>query len=266
MTDVRLYMFESGVLKCHVENIKMNQGLGEPYEIPVPWFLVTHPKGNVVIDGGNAAECATGDPRAHWGDIVDVYWPEMAPEQACVPALQAAGFDPGEVRFVLQSHLHLDHTGALGAIDAFPDAKVVATRAELEYAHAPDWFAAGGYIKADYDKPGVPWVLLEPTDDGYDLFGDGVIRMWQTPGHAPGHQSFEITLPNSGSMLLTVDAAYTTDHWEEKALPGFLASTVDTVRSVRKLHRIAERSGSTVVTGHDPDAWPNFKQAPEFYD
>ena len=36
------------------------------------------------------------------------------------------------------------------------------------------------------------------TDDGYDLYGDGVIRMWQTPGHAPGHQSFEITLPNIG--------------------------------------------------------------------
>jgi len=27
--DIRLYMFECGVLKCHVENIKMNQGLGE---------------------------------------------------------------------------------------------------------------------------------------------------------------------------------------------------------------------------------------------
>ena len=62
--DVRLYMFECGTLKCHVENIKMNQGLGEEYEIPVPWFLVTHPKGNVVIDGGNAPQCAT-DPHGH---------------------------------------------------------------------------------------------------------------------------------------------------------------------------------------------------------
>ena len=38
--DIRLYMFECGTLKCHVENIKMNQGLGEPFEIPVPWYLV----------------------------------------------------------------------------------------------------------------------------------------------------------------------------------------------------------------------------------
>jgi N-acyl homoserine lactone hydrolase len=262
---VKLRMFESGTLKCHVENIKMNQGLGEEYEIPVPWYLVEHPRGLVVIDGGNAAECAA-DPIAHWGAICDVYWPVMTPEQACVPAMKAAGFDPADVRYVLQSHLHLDHTGALAAIDAFPDAEVIATRSEYEYAFAPDWFAALAYIQADYNKPGVQWSLLEENEDGYDVFADGTIRCWRTPGHAPGHQSFEITLPRSGTMLLTVDAAYTMDHWEEKALPGFVASAVDTVRSVRKLHRIARRSDATVVTGHDPDAWPKFKHVPEAYD
>jgi glyoxylase-like metal-dependent hydrolase (beta-lactamase superfamily II) len=197
--DIRLYMFQCGTLNCHVENIKMNQGLGEEYEIPVPWFLVTHPRGNVVIDGGSAAECAT-DPVGHWGAISKVYYPRMTANQACVPALREAGFDPADVAFILQSHLHLDHTGAVAALDEFPNAEVVATRT------------------------------------------------------------------NTGSVLLTVDAAYTTDHWEEKALPGFLASAVETVRSVRKLHRIAASSASTVVTGHDPDAWPGFKQAPEFYD
>ncbi len=262
---VRLHMFECGTLKCHVENIKMNQGLGEEYEVPVPWFLVEHPRGLAVIDGGNAPECAT-DPKGHWGGTSDVYWPVMTPEQACVPALKAAGFDPGDVRWVLQSHLHLDHTGAVAAIDQFPAAEVLATRTEFEYAHSPDWFAAPGYIQADFNKEGVPWALLEETEDGYDVFGDGTVRCWRTPGHAPGHQSFEVTLPNSGSMLLTIDAAYTLDHWEEKALPGFLASAVDAVRSVRKLHHIARRGDSTVVTGHDPDAWPKFKQSPDAYD
>lgn len=262
---MKLHMFECGTLQCHVENIKMNQGLGDKYEIPVPWYVIEHPRGLVVIDGGNAAECAT-DARGHWGDICDVYWPTMTPEQACVPAMRSAGFDPADVRYVLQSHLHLDHTGALAAAHEFSNSDVIATRTEYEYAFAPDWFAAGGYIRKDYDKPGVSWALLDETDDGYDVFGDGTIRCWRTPGHAPGHQSFEVTLPNSGTMLLTIDAAYTMDHWEEKALPGFLASAVDSVRSVKKLHRIAARSDATVVTGHDPDSWPLFKHSPEAYD
>ncbi len=66
-------------------------------------------------------------------------------------------------------------------------------------------------------------------------------------------------------MLLTIDAAYTLDHWEEKALPGFLASTVDTVRPYRNLRTIADKTEAIVVTGHDPDAWSTFKKAPEYY-
>lgn len=262
---VRLHMFECGSLKCHTQYIKMNQGLGEEYVIPVPWFVVEHPRGLVVIDGGLAAECAT-DPVGHLGPVAELCWPVMSTEQACVPALRAAGFDPADVRYILQSHLHADHTGAISANDAFPNAEVIATRDEYEYAHAPDWFAAGLYIQKEYNKPGVHWALLEHTEDGYDVFGDGVIRCWQTPGHSPGHQSFEITLPRSGAMLLTVDAAYTMEHWEEKALPGALTSAVDTARSVRKLHHLAHRSDATVVTGHDPDAWPTFRHVPEAYD
>lgn len=262
--DIRLYMFQSGILKTFVQSIKLGQGMGEPYDIPVPWFVITHPKGNVVIDGGNAAECAT-DPEGHWGAITDVYDPVMTPEQAVVPALESAGFDPAEIRYVVQSHMHLDHTGALGSIESFPNAKVLVSRREYDYAQNPDWYAAGGYIKADYMKPDISWLFLTETDDGYDLFDDGTVRIWKTPGHSPGHQSIEVALPETGTMLLTIDAAYTTDHWEEKALPGFLSSAVDAVRSVKKLHRIADRADATVVTGHDPDAWPGFKQVPEYY-
>ena len=74
MSDIRLYMLQSGTLKCKVHNIKMNQGDGAPYEIPVPFFLITHPQGHTIIDGGNAVEVAT-DARGHWGGICDVYWP-----------------------------------------------------------------------------------------------------------------------------------------------------------------------------------------------
>lgn len=263
MTELRLYMFTAGTLRCKVHNIKMNQGLGEPYEIPVPWFLITHPEGNVVIDGGTAVECAA-DPRGHWGDAVDVYWPVIRPQQGCLNQLRELRIDPESVRYVLQSHLHLDHTGAVGR---FPNATHVVQRQEFEYAFAPDWFAAAGYIRRDFDRPGLEWQFLDGEDaDYHDLYGDGAIQLIYTPGHAPGHQSFLITLPRSGRVLLTVDAAYTLDHWEERALPGFLTSAVDAVRSVRKLRAVAAKTKALVVTGHDPDAWPRFRQAPAFYD
>jgi glyoxylase-like metal-dependent hydrolase (beta-lactamase superfamily II) len=63
-----------------------------------------------------------------------------------------------------------------------------------------------------------------------------------------------------------VDASYTLDHWNEKALPGFTVSLVDAVRSVRKLHQIVRQTDAMVVPGHDPVTWPKFKKAPSYYD
>ena len=74
-SDVQLYMFQTGFLRTKTKFIKMNQG-DEEFDIPVPWFLIKHPKGNVVIDGGNALEVAI-DKRAHWGAVIEAYDPVM---------------------------------------------------------------------------------------------------------------------------------------------------------------------------------------------
>jgi N-acyl homoserine lactone hydrolase len=262
-SDIQLFMFQTGTLRTKVKYIKMNQG-EEGFEIPVPWFLIKHPKGNVVIDGGNAVEAAR-DPRGHWGDVVSAYMPVMDASENCVDQARSVGVEPDQVRYVLQSHLHLDHTGAIGR---FPRATHFVQRLEYDYAFKPDWFARGAYIRDDFDRPGLDWKFLggEYTDN-YDLFGDGTICMIFTPGHSPGHQSFLIRLPNTGPVLLTIDAAYTMDHWEEKALPGLVCSSVDAARSVQKLRKIADDTGAMVVTGHDPAAWREFQHAPRtFYD
>ncbi len=230
----------------------------------MPWFLIKHPRGNVIIDGGNAIEAAI-DPRGHWGDVLAAYTPVMNVADNCVDQARSVGVEPQDVRYVLQSHLHLDHSGAIGH---FPRATYFVQRIEYDYAFAPDWFSKGAYIREDFDKPGLDWKFLggEYTDH-YDLFGDGTIRMIFTPGHSPGHQSFLVRLPNTGPVLLTIDAAYTTDHWENRALPGLVCSSVDAAHSVRKLRRIAEETGALVVTGHDPDGWRRFNHAPKhFYD
>lgn len=257
--EIKLYFFQTGRIRQKEVNIKLGAGQGE-FFTPIPWFLITHPRGNVVIDGGIAVEAAI-DPKGHWGDVADVYWPVMDPEDGCINRLTEAGFDPADVKYVIHSHLHLDHTGAIGN---FPNATHIVQKREYEYAFGADWFAAGGYIMKDITKPGVKWDLIE--EDGLDLYGDGVIQLYKSPGHSPGHQSIMVRLPNSGPVLLVIDAAYTFDHWDNKCLPGFLTSAIETSASVGRLRRLAERENAMVVTGHDPDAWPSFRKAPDYYD
>jgi N-acyl homoserine lactone hydrolase len=264
--EIRLYLFECGFINVPAAAMIAGAGLnGERLRNPTPWYLITHPRGNVIIDGGNAPEVAI-DAAKHWGELGRRSPVEMTPDQAVLPELEKLGVDPASIRWVVQSHLHLDHTGALAVIDRFPNAEVLVTKVEYDAAHNLDSWLAPAYCPADYDKPGVPWVLLDAHEaDGYDLFGDGTLILWNTPGHSPGHVSFEVHLPSGECFMLAIDAANTISLLEERDQPGFILDLPEGTRSVRKLRRLAWRAQATVIPGHDPEVWPSFKQAPEFY-
>jgi N-acyl homoserine lactone hydrolase len=218
----------------------------------------------VIIDGGNAPEVAE-DAVKHWGFLAERSPVHMTPEQAVLPELERLDIDPASIRWVVQSHLHLDHTGALAVIDRLPNAEVLVTRTEHATAHNLEDWERPAYCTADYVKPGIPWTLLEDHEDGYDLFGDGTLLCWRTPGHTAGHLSFEVHLPSGEALVLAIDAANTIAQLEETRTPAFALSVEDSRRSVRRLRRLAWRAQARVVPGHDPERWPEFKLAPEYY-
>ncbi|HAT1621987.1 TPA: N-acyl homoserine lactonase family protein [Raoultella planticola] len=262
MSAIRLFMFQSGIQQCKYQHIRMNQGAGESYEIPVPWFLLTHPDGFALIDGGLAVE-GLKDPHAYWGSAVELFKPVMSAEQGCVEQLKKIGIAPEEIRYVLVSHLHSDHTGAIGR---FPNATHVVQRREYEYAYAPDWFTSGAYCRKDFDHPGLDWFFLNGlSDDRHDLYGDGTLQCIFTPGHSPGHQSFLIRLPSGTTFMLAIDACYTLDHYHDRALPGLMTSASDVAHSVRKLRHLTRQHNARLIPGHDPDEWRKYRLAPACY-
>ena len=263
--DIRLYLCDGGSIQIPLRNFAVGQGLaGESVTTPIPWYVITHPRGNVLVDGGNAPAVAV-DPEAHLGVIAQSSIVTMHVDDAVLPTLDRLAIDPRSIRWVLQTHLHFDHTGALAVIDELPNAEVLVTRTEYEFAHAPDALAEALYCTVDYVKAGVNWALLEPTDDGYDLFDDGTLRCWRTPGHSPGHQSLEVHLPSGAAYFLTIDAAYTLEHLEERAFSAFMVSASDTLASVRKIRRLAWRAQAQPIAGHDIAQWQTLTRAPGYY-
>ncbi len=263
MSDVKLYIFDGGTLKCKRHHVYLNEGLNEDWEIPVPFYVIAHPRGHVIVDGGIPAECVDeAGARAHWGGVYDVFTPVLRHEQTCLEQVRALGLDPDAFSHVVLSHLHLDHVGAIGR---FPKATHIVQKVEMDYARHPDWFQVGAYVQADIQKPGVDWLVLdEGWGDFYDVHGDGSIVLIRSPGHTVGHQSI-LVRTGTGTYLLAVDAADTLDHWEERALPGALHSAVDAVRSVKKLRAVAAKTDATVIAGHDGRQFALLKKAPDFY-
>jgi glyoxylase-like metal-dependent hydrolase (beta-lactamase superfamily II) len=183
----------------------------------------------------------------------------MTEEQHCVAQLRRVGIVPESVRHLLQTHLHIDHTGALGH---FPDATVVVNARELDAARVADPPHAHGYVREDFQRAGLDW---QPVEGELDLFGDGTIRLLETPGHSAGHISLSLHLAETGPVLLTADAVDNLSQWDGRRPPRALCSRDDAKRSLERLRALARETDPLVVFGHDPDNWSRLKHAPERY-
>jgi glyoxylase-like metal-dependent hydrolase (beta-lactamase superfamily II) len=124
----------------------------------------------------------------------------------------------------------------------------------------------GAYIRADFDKD-VEWFILEGwRDNKFDLFGDGKIIIYFTPGHTPGHQSILVNLENTGPVFLSADSCYTIENIDEDVLPGLGWSPSLSLQSIKMMKHLRDEMGVKIITGHDPVAWKQYKKAPEYYD
>lgn len=244
MTDaLALYLFNSGTLTV------------EGVEVPVPFFLIRHERGDVLIDGGNPLAVAR-DPHAHWGPLADHFTVTMSEDQHCVAQLGQLGITADDVAHVVQTHLHMDHTGALGH---FPNATVLVHARELDAARTAQSRQASGYVRADFDRPELRWQLVE---EDLDLFDDGTLRLLETPGHSAGHMSLLLELEQSGPVLLTADACDARAQWEGREPPRALFSPEQAERSLQRLRELAEETGALVVFGHDAREWARLPDGP----
>ncbi len=94
------------------------------------------------------------------------------------------------------------------------------------------------------------------------------VELIETSGHVPGHQSVLVRLPDTGSVLLAIDAVpmeAMSDSESRIMLPND-EDEAETRASTRKLAEIARREGVTlIVYGHDAEQWPTLRHSPEFY-
>jgi hypothetical protein len=105
----------------------------------------------------------------------------MKPQWDIRQYLRALNLTPQDVRYLILSHLHIDHAGALRY---FPQSWILVQRDEYRFAYYPPAWAAANYRKADFDYPDQKWKLV---DGDYCLFKGATLILSQ--GHSPGTQA-----------------------------------------------------------------------------
>ena len=221
-------------------------------KVPVPCYLIDHPRGKVLFDSGMHPLTQT-DPAARIGTKARVFDVHFQAGEEVAARLGAVDVDAHKVDYLINSHLHFDHSGGN---ETLPNATVVVQRREWEAGADPDLAAANYYDAHDY-RTGQDVMLI---DGEHDLFGDGTIVCVPTYGHTPGHQSLRVELA-SGPVVLTGDACYLRRTLEELHLPSVVFDAEAMLRSLQAL-RALRQGGARIFYGHDPEFWAAVPQAP----
>ncbi|MEU8814116.1 MBL fold metallo-hydrolase [Actinoplanes sp. NPDC048796] len=128
-------------------------------------YVIEHPvAGRLLVDTGMGGDA--------W--VEGHYRPSRVP---LVEALQRGGVELGDVRYVVNCHLHFDHCGGNPELAGRP---VFAQRAELELARAVESHTLPELV----DHPGA---VVEEVDGEVEVMPG--VSIVPTPGHTAGHQS-----------------------------------------------------------------------------
>lgn len=137
-------------------------------------------------------------------------------EGAIAQNLDEIGRTLDDVRAILLTHSHMDHTGSASAIKVASKARVYASEADtpaIQGAVKPPTPPTRWYYRPMFWLavlfPDAPPVEVDHfvSEDANELL-PGDVRAIDTPGHTPGHTSY--LLDRDGGLLLVGDAAVAT--------------------------------------------------------
>ncbi len=253
---MKLYPIICGRLRCRKNVFVPDVDRNETIEAPIPVFLITHAQGNVLFDTG-AHPDAFRDADYRWGGIAKAFQPIGGEESGILMQLRNMGMDPREIRYVVNSHLHIDHAGGN---QFFKKSSFLVPKEEIECAKNLE-NEGKGYNKADWDHP-LNYLKLEKT---FDIYGDGTLILIPTPGHTLGHQIMLIRLRGEGNFILSGDCVPCRENYLQIKISRNNMDDGQALSSIHKLYQLVSEENAFLIHGHDPLQWKEIRKTPDFY-
>jgi len=222
--------------------------------------LIDHPKvGPVLFDTGAAA-----DFKELWPPVVQELFAitEYENEHRLDVALEAAGYGIEDIKAIVMSHLHLDHGGGL---------EFFRGRDVPIYVHADELKNAFYGVATGQDFGAYLPHYLDISFNWQPLAGDEIelfegFNLQRLPGHTSALLSLRLDLANAGTFLMTSDQFHLRDNFEgPQPLGWLLRDHAAWWRSYRTVKTVADRTGATLVFGHDAAVLEELRREP-FYD
>ena len=248
----KLYAMTCGRLVGRLKD--MIEGEDGPVALPIPSYLIEHPRGRALFDTGMHPQCRT-DAAGRLGErVARIFGFEQYGAQDDVKSrLESIDRDPGKVDFIVNSHLHFDHAGGNELV---PNATMVVQRREWQAAQDPETAAKVGFFRADFDhghhgeagRGRARPVRRRQRGVHSDLrphAGPSVAQGAHGDGRGRADRRRLLLLPH---LARAPPAAL-------RLRPRQMLASLDRLEGL-------ERGGAKLFFGHDPDFWKDVPQAP----
>ena len=224
--------------------------------LPVYVYLIVHPKGKILIDTGWHTQVRQ-DQKKHLSWKLNIASKALLPVgEAVTEQLKALGLSSEELDYVLLTHLDVDNVSGLELVK---DAKCIcASDAELCAVEKGDI----RYNRKLWENIAIQPIHMENTGLGphgrsVDVFQDGTVQFVDVSGHSAGTTG--VLIQNQGKfVLITADACYNRQSWEQMCLPGIMVNKDKAKASLKWVHDMSQKKECMeILATHDPEIRPH---------
>jgi N-acyl homoserine lactone hydrolase len=246
-TGLRLYALDRGSLEIKDMSFFSDTGDydGQSGKIAISCFLIQHPKGTLMWDTGLSPQFVKSDGAAAQGI-------HATASVALEEQLQQIGLKPASITYLAFSHLHFDHSGNA---NLFVGPTWILNKTELAWATGPGSGVVDGTTFSGYKT-----AKKKMIDGDYDVFGDGTVRILQTPGHTPGHQILLLRL-KSGAVILSGDLYHLRSDVAGHIIPPGNTDRAATLASFDRVEKLLKNTHARLIVQHDVK---DFQSLPKF--
>jgi glyoxylase-like metal-dependent hydrolase (beta-lactamase superfamily II) len=249
----RLYIFDNGdiagldpkIFGFAKEELKSVDFVNQSY-------LIVHPRGMVMFDTGGV-----GDDKFPAGGGVAKEG-IMTASTKLVPQMEAAGYTPADVTYLVLSHYHSDHTGNA---NLFARSTWIVQKAERDFMFGDK--PQGIIQPATYSalKDAKTKIL---NNEDFDIFGDGTVVVKTAPGHTPGHQVLFLKLAKTGPIVLAGDLYHYPEEIATGKTPNFEFDPPTSTKSRAAIQAFVKQTGAKLWIEHDKPTHANLPKSPKY--
>lgn len=260
-----IYGIQTGAVKVKRSHRNASMGIPQILIDPfwTPWlpiwtWVIRHPEGIILVDTGenarvNDKDYFACDPVSGWVNksILGFKIEEEAEVQHQLATLSIA---PKDIRFLVLTHLHIDHVDGL---HHFPDSQIFLSKIEQARPFGnvpcllPSWF------KPDLVTPQAG--ILPHFTGAFPLTSQEDLWIVPTPGHTYGHQSL-LLRGEQTDILFAGDVAFSQQQLLAGKVAGINIDKKASRRSHEQIKAYAKTRSLVFLPSHDPESGHRLKE------